>query len=1171
MKRFLCMLLLTLLLLCQAPLDAPAAAGEASDRLLVCGTAALPFTGGGVSFEARIGDERFPFTDAEDAFLRVTLTVSGADAKNNMLYAGETPLGALVNGENRFDVPKSAVSDGSLLLRVLLSAGSDALFDETKPYGSYNLDDIVIESAAFAYADGTEAAPVRTLLYLPVQGQAGVTELESGQAAGIAVGDGWDASTGLGGSTPQTPVCVGFLLTPDLGRSTAVCTADTTRLPDGPADAVLYDSATGEPAGETLELYVCNTAPDVTFPLESGGRLPAGEALTLTVGDNAWGLKTAAVYVNDTLLQSVQAAGEVTIKAAALRTGANRVRVSTEDTAGNTAEHFLLFTVSETPDYVFRAEGAGAAFALDGVEGTLYGAVKAKNINMYQNRLGVFGYDALRLSTETLVPFADRASIVTEAVGNSLPYQSFVVSVQDSAGTAAVSYRGETGNGDDILLKVYNHRENRWDTLYTAASGEQVTFLADLVTYSEDGKMRVTAMPATVANGSDTMLWNTDTQYYSRYEDLNFLYESVVRYAAEAYAAGEIGYALHTGDLVDQTDSAETARKQYAFASAMQKMLDDAGVPNGVVAGNHDIRHTSADYSYYREYFNEARYADMPCYGGGLDDNASHFDLVSIGGYDFVILYLGCYLENDPATLAWANEVLRTYSGRNAVIATHEYLNKHAQWSGDRAEVIWNELVVPNDNVKLILCGHNEGAADRLRQVGDSDRYVLELLADYQFAELGEGPQHVENGMTCDGEGFVRLLRFTRGGQLLVSTYSPAYDKWNYYPEYVDSLVYDLDLIETPLSIRTTDFAVGLDIFPMEASDNRTYDTLFAGFTYGGRDFYTPLLLKDSEELLYAVPEDGNDYTEQSLRYGEAWPAGVLPSLRFGGENTLPASDSYSSAFSLLPTADGLPVLSSGGPDFDASFSDSGGYVQTLTGGALWVTTLHNVQAPAFGESTDLFFGVTAAKNACWNLTLYTRKGKTLNFSQGLYTAFGYAGYDVPSDISGTWSGYIPLDGLVDADDAVTRVAFTSAATGEAIVFDYLFLARAEGARYAFTAGDAVREVRVAEGRVLYAPDDPSLPGFTFDGWIDETGAAVTFPMIAGPEGGRFTAVFTAQEAVPRAEALYEEAALAPITGSTNAAADPSADVGGDAWYLLLLLLPLALLIWAAVRKKKKE
>ena len=174
------------------------AAGEASDRLLVCGTAILPFAEGGVGFEARIGDERFPFIDAEDAFLRVTLTVSGADAKNNMLYAGETPLGALVNGENRFDVPKSAVSDGSLLLRVLLSAGSDALFDETKPYGSYNLDDIVIESAAFAYADGTEAAPVRTLLYLPVKGQAGVTERESGQAAGIAVGDGWGRLDGAG-------------------------------------------------------------------------------------------------------------------------------------------------------------------------------------------------------------------------------------------------------------------------------------------------------------------------------------------------------------------------------------------------------------------------------------------------------------------------------------------------------------------------------------------------------------------------------------------------------------------------------------------------------------------------------------------------------------------------------------------------------------------------------------------------------------------------------------------------------------------------------------------------------------------------------------------------------------------------------------------------------------
>ena len=296
-----------------------------------------------------------------------------------MLYAGETPLGTLVNGENRFDVPKSAVSDGSLLLRVLLSAGSDALFDETKPYGSYNLDDIVIESAAFAYADGTEAAPVRTLLYLPVKGQAGVTERESeGRPPASPSATAGTPRRGWAAARRRRRSASAFCSRPTSAGARRSVRRTPRAFPTARPTQSLYDSATGEPAGETLELYVCNTAPDVIFPLESGGRLPAGEALTLTVGDNAWGLKTAAVYVNDTLLQSVQAAGEVTLKAAALRTGANRVRVSTEDTAGNTAEHFLLFTVSETPDYVFRAEGAGAAFELDGVEGTLYGAVKAK-------------------------------------------------------------------------------------------------------------------------------------------------------------------------------------------------------------------------------------------------------------------------------------------------------------------------------------------------------------------------------------------------------------------------------------------------------------------------------------------------------------------------------------------------------------------------------------------------------------------------------------------------------------------------------------------------------------------------------------------------------------------------------------------------------------------------
>lgn len=191
--------------------------------------------------------------------------------------------------------------------------------------------------------------------------------------------------------------------------------------------------------------------PSVTASVESGGVLYAGQALTVTVT----GAQSAALFLNDDPAVTPDGGGTYTFGADRLRTGANRLRVSMTDASGDVAERFLLFTVREVPAYTFRPDGAGALLEGDGLEGTMYGATACKNINMYQNRLGLFGSEALRQSTEALVAFAERENIVTEAVNGCLPYQSFVVSVTGEAGTAAVSYRGETGNGDPILLKIY--------------------------------------------------------------------------------------------------------------------------------------------------------------------------------------------------------------------------------------------------------------------------------------------------------------------------------------------------------------------------------------------------------------------------------------------------------------------------------------------------------------------------------------------------------------------------------------------------------------------------------------------------------------------------------------------------------------------------------------------
>lgn len=251
-----------------------------------------------------------------------------------------------------------------------------------------------------------------------------------------------------------------------------------------------------------------------------------------------------------------------------------------------------------------------------------------------------------------------------------------------------------------------------------------------------------------------TIIVLPDTQYYS--QSYPQIFTAQTQWIVDNVAARNIVFVTHEGDLV-QTWNNTT---QWARANTSMSLLDGV-VPYGVSPGNHDLPTT-----YYNQYFPYTRYEDEPWYGGHRGTtNDTNYELFSAGGSDYIVLQLEFWPSS--AVIAWADSVLKTHADRKAIITTHGFLgedgsrNVHVMGS---TQYIWDDLVVPNDNVYFVLCGHVHGEYARTDVV--NGREVHQLLADYQ-----DGP----NG----GNGLLRIMRFVPAeDKVYVQTYSPWLDQY---------------------------------------------------------------------------------------------------------------------------------------------------------------------------------------------------------------------------------------------------------------------------------------------------------------------------------------------------------------------------------------------------------
>ncbi|MER6971034.1 LamG-like jellyroll fold domain-containing protein [Nocardioides sp. NPDC000445] len=336
----------------------------------------------------------------------------------------------------------------------------------------------------------------------------------------------------------------------------------------------------------------------------------------------------------------------------------------------------------------------------------------------------------------------------------------------------------------------------------------------------------------------------------------------------------KIAFTSHTGDVTENdtkdplaTDANgnllypgldEQITREFEFTSDAQGILDEAGVVNQVVAGNHDNQggRETGSQSRFSRYFSPSRYYDAAqgwpegasyhawdevTDGSGNvvtpgTDNQNNYVLFSAGGLDFVAVGLSYGVT--PEEAAWASEIFARFPDRNGILSTHAYLapssapdGRGANFSTDGSR-LFDQVVEANPNVFLVLAGHEHGVGTNLKRgIGATVSHnVVELLADYQFYKVTAGelfPDSVDAAGNIDlngdgtvdhkatdllqfGASYLRLLQFdTERSEMSIDTYSPhlddfgatEYDDRHRYNGAEDNLTLPVDL-----STRRTSF-----------------------------------------------------------------------------------------------------------------------------------------------------------------------------------------------------------------------------------------------------------------------------------------------------------------------------------------------------------------------------
>jgi hypothetical protein len=291
-----------------------------------------------------------------------------------------------------------------------------------------------------------------------------------------------------------------------------------------------------------------------------------------------------------------------------------------------------------------------------------------------------------------------------------------------------------------------------------------------------------------------------DTQHYTESDAGAARFTAQMEWIVGQQESMNIVFASHVGDIVEHggADLAEWQR-----ASAAMAVLDQAGVPNGLVTGNHDLdiaNDGTTDFLVFDQYFPPSRYAGFDWYGGyqgdpndGVNDfgmdrqNKNSYQFFTASGMEFLVLHLE--MDVPEYAIDWAAAVLAKYPDKRVILTTHAFINSEGnrryspdtrKQVGTSSDFLWRRLIYPNCNIFLVLNGHYPRDARRT-DPNLCGAPVHQVIQNYQ-------------GRPNGGNGWLRYFVFQPAeNQIKAYTYSPLLEQFEESDSSRFSLAYEME------------------------------------------------------------------------------------------------------------------------------------------------------------------------------------------------------------------------------------------------------------------------------------------------------------------------------------------------------------------------------------------